>query len=127
MLRLRKSMVSWCKRSLYEYFCRNDFKVRYRALVVKTLHCNFTCGTLFIKDNGIKQDFTKDSISIHNNRYLVMTTMYESTLPVKLVVAAASQVFPSCLAPLTPCPPAGGRREAADQKLSRQPASNYAR
>ena len=42
----------------------------------------------------IDEYFCRSNFKIHNDRYLVMTTMYESTLQVKpAVAAAASPVF----------------------------------
>ena len=60
-----KTLLPAC-REINESFYRNNFEVHFRALVVKSLHCGFIGGTLFIKDNAIKQDFNKNTISLLN-------------------------------------------------------------
>ena len=60
-----KTLLPACG-EINESFYRNNFEVHFRALVVKSLHCGFIGGTLFIKDNAIKQDFNKNTISLLN-------------------------------------------------------------
>ena len=77
-----KTLLPACG-EINKIFYRNDFEVSFRALVVKSLHCGFIGGTLFIKDNHIRQDFNKNTISLLNGRHKVMTTVMESTFPIK--------------------------------------------
>ena len=55
------------------------------ALVCEKLHSLAIGGTLFIKTNGIKQDFINNSISLLNDRSTVPATTKEATLPIKTV------------------------------------------
>ena len=61
---------------------RNDIPLRFRALVCDKLHCSVIGGTLLIKENGIKQDFVNNTISLLNDRCIVPATTLEATLPV---------------------------------------------
>ena len=55
----------------------------FQALVCDKLHCPAIGGTLFIKTNGIKQDFNTNTISLLHDRKTVPATTFEATLPVK--------------------------------------------
>ena len=48
----------------------------------RKLHCPVIGGTLFLKENGITQDFTNNTISLLHNRKIVPATTLEATLPV---------------------------------------------
>ena len=61
---------------------RDDLPLTFRALVCKSLHCPVIGGTLFLKENGITQDFTNNTISLLHNRKTVPATTFEATLPV---------------------------------------------
>ena len=62
---------------------RDDLPLRYDALVCKTLHCPVIGGTPFLKQNGIKQDFVQNLISLSQDRKIVPAITLESTLPIK--------------------------------------------
>ena len=62
---------------------RDDLPLRYDALVCKTLHCPVIGGTPFLKQNGIKQDFVQNVISLSQDRKIVPATTLEATLPIK--------------------------------------------
>ena len=57
-----------------ETFFRNEWKVKFRALVVKELHTDFVGGTTFMTDNLIDQRFKTRMIEIHDRKYSVMET-----------------------------------------------------
>ena len=61
---------------------RDDLPLSYEALVCKQLHCPVIGGTLFLKENGITQDFTNNTISLLHNRKTVPATTLEATFPV---------------------------------------------
>ena len=48
---------------IHEKFFRNNWSVTYNAIVCKDLTAPFIGGTLFLKENGIKQDFVKNVIN----------------------------------------------------------------
>lgn len=64
-----------------EIFTRNNWQVRFQAIVTKDLHCDFVAGNNFIKHNGIIQDINNKTIKVHNkytvaetNKLLIMPT-----------------------------------------------------
>ena len=64
-----------------ETFYRNNWQVRFHAIVTKDLHCDFIAGTNFMKENNIIQDFSNNNIKVHNkytvpetNRHLILPT-----------------------------------------------------
>ena len=61
---------------------RDDLPLSFRALVCRKLHCPIIGGTLFLKTNGITQDFTNNTISLLHNRKIVPATTLEATFPV---------------------------------------------
>ena len=61
---------------------RDDLPLTFRALVCKKLHYPVIGGTLFLKENGITQDFTNNTISLLHNRKTVPATTFEATLPI---------------------------------------------
>ena len=63
-----------------EVFHRNNWQVRFHAIVTKDLHCDFVAGTNFMKENSIVQDFTNNTIKIHN-KYTVPETNKHIILP----------------------------------------------
>ena len=65
-----------------ETFYRNNWTVLYRAAVCKKLSSPFIGGTVFMKDNGIEQDFANDIIKLHNKTHTVQPTDPLSLLPI---------------------------------------------
>ena len=63
-------------------FFRNNWTVRYRALVCKDLQAAFIGGTLFMVDNHVVQDISKGIILIHDKKYTVPETSQHSIVPV---------------------------------------------
>lgn len=63
-------------------FYRDDLPLTFQALVCRKLHCPVIGGTLFLKQNGITQDFTNNTISLLHNRKIVPATTLEATFPV---------------------------------------------
>ena len=63
------------------YLYRNDHKLRFRAIMAQNLHCPVIGGTMFIKDNNIKQDFVHNQISLLRNKCTVPST-HEALLPI---------------------------------------------
>ena len=64
-----------------ENFYRNNWEVKYEALVCKELASPFIAGTPFLKSNSIEQDFIKDMIHVHNKKFSVPSTNPISILP----------------------------------------------
>ena len=67
---------------VHETFHRNSWTVHFRALVVHNLSHPFIAGTTFLKDNGVTQDFTRNTISVHDKKHVVMDTKKESIMPI---------------------------------------------
>ena len=61
---------------------RDDFPLRFEALVCKKLHYTVIGGTIFLKDNGITQNFSNNTISLFHDRKVVPATTLEAKLPV---------------------------------------------
>ena len=62
-------------------FFRNNWQVTFRAIVCKQLTSPVIGGTVFIRDNGVEQDFVKNVIHVHNRRHTVQPTDPVSILP----------------------------------------------
>ena len=62
---------------------RDSLPLIFKALICHKLHCNAIGGTLFIKTNGIKQDFNNNTISLAHDKKTVPATTVEATMPVK--------------------------------------------
>jgi hypothetical protein len=65
-----------------ETFCRNDWNVHFKAVVVPNLHTQFIGGTVFLKSNCIQQDFSKNVIKIAS-KYTVPSTSPAMLLPIQ--------------------------------------------
>lgn len=65
---------------VHETFCRNNWTVKFSALIMQNLHTNIIAGNNFILDNKIKQDFNSKSITVHN-KYIVPETNRNVELP----------------------------------------------
>lgn len=63
-------------------FYRDDLPLTFQALVCRKLHCPIIGGTLFLKTNGITQDFTNNTISLSHNRKIMSATTTEATFPI---------------------------------------------
>ena len=66
-------------------FYRDDLPLIYEAQVCKKLHCPVIGGTPFLKNNGIRQDFTSNLISLSKDKKIVPATTLEATLPIQPV------------------------------------------
>ena len=66
-------------------FFRNDWKVRFRAVVVKHLQSSILGGTVFLKDNKMEQNLFKLVIHIHDRRITVPETDPITLLPIQAV------------------------------------------
>ena len=64
-----------------EVFYRNNSKLTFKAAVCKKLTAPFIGGTVFMKDNGVEQDFTRNVIKLFNRRVTVPATDPLSILP----------------------------------------------
>ena len=65
-----------------ETFYRNNWTVRYRAVVTEDLQAPYIGGTVFMVDNNIQQDLSKGVIHLHNRKYTVEETNCHSILPI---------------------------------------------
>ena len=52
---------------------RNNWQVRFHAIVTKELHCDFVAGNNFIKENSIIQDFKNKTITV-KKKYTIPET-----------------------------------------------------
>ena len=66
-----------------QIFYRNNFTVRFHAIVTKDLHCDFIAGNNFIKGNKVIQDFDAHTITVHK-KYCVPETNKALILPTNL-------------------------------------------
>ena len=66
-------------------FFRNDWKVRFRGIVVKELQSLILGGTVFLVDNQIEQNLFKKVIHIHDRRYTVQQTDPTALLPIQSI------------------------------------------
>ena len=63
-----------------EILYRNNWCVRFHAIVTESLHCPFVAGNNFIKENSIIQDFNAKTISVHK-KYVISETSKSLILP----------------------------------------------
>ena len=66
---------------IYETLFRNSKPLRWRSLVCKNLNAPYIGGTPFLKDNGIDQDFVRNTIHLHDRSESVKPTNPLSILP----------------------------------------------
>ena len=59
---------------------RNNWKVRFHAIVTQNLHCDFVAGNNFFKENEVTQDINNKTITI-NGKYTVPETNKMLILP----------------------------------------------
>ena len=64
-----------------ELFYRNDWTIKYRAVVCKKLSSPFIGGTVFLQDNKMEQDFASNTIKLFNRAVTVQPTDPLSLLP----------------------------------------------
>ena len=69
------------KGEIHESFNRNNWNVKFSAIVMEQLHTEVIGGNNFFKDNNIRQDITARTITI-NNKYVVPETNRNTELPV---------------------------------------------
>ena len=65
---------------IHETYHRNNWTVKYSAIIMKDLHTNMIAGNNFIKENKVKQDFSGRTITVHN-KYTVPETNRNISLP----------------------------------------------
>jgi hypothetical protein len=56
-------------REIHKTFFRNEWSVKFQAVVVRLLHTGFVVGTTFLADNTIDQRFKSRSLYIHDKKY----------------------------------------------------------
>ena len=71
-------------------FFRNNWTVKFRAVVAKELQEPLIGGTVFMIDNNIEQDLSRKLIHIHDKKYTVQETSPLSLLPIKPIVQQIS-------------------------------------
>ena len=76
-----------------ELFYRNDWSIRYRAVVCKKLSSPFIGGTVFLQDNNMEQDFANNTIKLFNRSITVQPTDPLSLLPTAPVETKNEKVF----------------------------------
>ena len=67
-------------------FFRNNTEIKFNAVVCKHLNSPFIGGTLFIKENGIEQDFGRNVIHLHGRQVTIQSTDPISVLPSQPIV-----------------------------------------
>ena len=73
-----------------ETFFRNNWCVKFRAIVCKHLTSPVIGGTVFIKENGVEQDFVKNVVHIHGRQVTVQATDPISILPTAPIFSTMS-------------------------------------
>ena len=71
---------------------QDNLPLSFEALVCNKLHCPVIGGTLFIKNNGIKQDFSNNTISLLYDRKIVPATTIEATFSVNSLQNSTKQL-----------------------------------
>ena len=79
---------------IHETFFRNNWEVKFSAVVCKQLTSPFIGGTVFPKQNRIDQDFNWDVIHINNRAVTVQPTDPISLLPIGPVISAKVKKIP---------------------------------
>ena len=77
---------------IHETFFRNNWSVKYSAIVVKDLTAPFIGGLTFLRDNGIHQDIVRNVISIHDRQVTVQPTDPISLLSTAPLVSSQHKV-----------------------------------
>ena len=77
---------------IHEIFFRNNWEVKFSAVVCKQLTSPFIGGTVFLKQNGIDQDFVRDVILLHNKAVTVQPTDPISLLPMAPIISNPAKV-----------------------------------
>ncbi len=88
-----------------ETFFRNDWSVKFTAIVVKDLHTDFIGGNNFFKDNQILQDISNKTISVHKkftvpetNKLLILPTVATNMIlknnHINVVLPGKSVLYP---------------------------------
>ena len=67
---------------IHESFFRNDWSIKFSAVVVKTLHTSCIGVTVFLRDNAIKQDFATNNIQVLS-KYTIPSTRPAMVLPIQ--------------------------------------------
>ena len=67
---------------IHETFFRNDWSVKFSAVVVKTLHTSCIGGTVFLRDNAVKQDFATNNIQVLG-KYTIPSTSPAMVMPIQ--------------------------------------------
>ena len=65
---------------IHESFNRNNWTVKFSAIVLENLHTDVIAGNNFFMDNYVKQDITKRTIIVHN-KFVVPETNRNVALP----------------------------------------------
>ena len=78
---------------IHESFFRNNWKVKFSAVICKQLTSPLIGGTVFLKDNKIDQDFVRDVIHINNKAVTVQPTDPISLLPVAPIITSTPKVI----------------------------------
>ena len=82
------------KGEIHETFQRNNWKVKFSAIVLTDLHTTTIAGNNFLLDNTVKQDISNKTIIIHN-KYVVPETNRNTELPTLPINAIMPLTKPS--------------------------------
>ena len=78
---------------IHEIFYRNNFQVKFSAVICKQLTSPLIGGTVFIKENGIDQDFVRDVIHLHNKAVTLQPTDALSLLPMGPIISTSAKAL----------------------------------
>ena len=79
---------------IHETLFRNNWKLKYSALVCKQLTSPFIGGTVFLRENEIEQDFTRNVIHVLHRQITVQPTDPLALLPTAPILASSSSSSP---------------------------------
>ena len=77
---------------IHETFFRNNWTVKFSAIVCRQLTSPFIGGTVFMRHNGVMQDLVKNVIHVHNQQITVQPTDPVSLLPTAPLIPADKKV-----------------------------------
>ena len=88
---------------IHETFQRNNWVVKFSAIVLENLHTDVIAGNNFFMDNNVKQDIPKRNIIVHN-KYIVPETNRNVALPTLPINSIIEISEPAVILPLQEIP-----------------------
>ncbi len=88
---------------IHETFQRNNWSIKFSAIVLENLHTDIIAENNFFMDNNVKQDIPKRNIIIHN-KYIVPETNRNVALPTLPINSIIEISEPAVILPLQEIP-----------------------